>query len=264
MSKADQIREFAHTRYVALARKRGDAEITVRAGDIHRDMKLVSAMPAVCSALGSKKFSELTGVSLVERRGPPQGANVYFRFSLRGGPRGRQLCAETEQTPSPSVSDRMAQKPESQRAVDAAPRRDPNLDGALVLVSCVKSKLTHAAPARELYVSPLFQKMRAFAERAGSPWFILSARYGLVSPDKKIEPYELTLNKMGIAERRAWGQSVTQALAPHLDGIERVIFLAGARYREFLAAPLRQRGITVQVPMEGLAFGEQLAWLSRS
>jgi len=43
-------------------------------------MRLASAMPAVCSAIGSKKFEEFAGVSAIERTGPAQGANVYFRF----------------------------------------------------------------------------------------------------------------------------------------------------------------------------------------
>jgi hypothetical protein len=44
----------------------------------------------------------------------------------------------------------------------------------VVLVGCVKTKLSHAAAARDLYISPLFRKQRAYAEGSGSPWFILS------------------------------------------------------------------------------------------
>lgn len=59
--------------------------------------------------------------------------------------------------------------------------------------------------AKDLYISDWFVKARAYVEQAGDEWFILSAEYGLVSPETVIAPYERTLNTMGIAERRAWG-----------------------------------------------------------
>jgi hypothetical protein len=49
-----------------------------------------------------------------------------------------------------------------------------------VLVSCVKDKLDHPAPAKDLYTSDLFRKARGYAERVGVPWFILSSEHGLV------------------------------------------------------------------------------------
>ena len=52
-----------------------------------------------------------------------------------------------------------------------------------VLVGCVKSKLDHPAPARDLYTSALFRKARAHAEATGGPWFVLSAEHGLHLPN---------------------------------------------------------------------------------
>lgn len=46
----------------------------------------------------------------------------------------------------------------------------------VVLVGCVKRKLSHPAPARDLYTSPLFAKGRAYAEASGAAWFVLSAQ----------------------------------------------------------------------------------------
>ncbi len=39
-------------------------------------------------------------------------------------------------------------------------------------------------------------------ERTGAPWFILSAEYGLLSPETEIAPYERTLNTMSVSDRR--------------------------------------------------------------
>ena len=47
-------------------------EVTVKAGDVHRQMKLTNRMPAVCEALRSKILQSRCGVRLVEWSGPEQ------------------------------------------------------------------------------------------------------------------------------------------------------------------------------------------------
>lgn len=129
----------------------------------------------------------------------------------------------------------------------------------LFLVSCVSAKRPHPAPARDLYVSPLFLKARDFVEGSGCPWFILSAEHALLPPETVIAPYERTLNAMPVQHRRAWAERVLAALWPRLSGVEAVVFFAGQRYREFLQEPLRSR-VAVEVPLAGMRIGEQLHW----
>jgi cytoplasmic iron level regulating protein YaaA (DUF328/UPF0246 family) len=133
----------------------------------------------------------------------------------------------------------------------------------IYLVSCVSKKQSAPAPARDLYTSGLFNKARSYVAKMGQPWFVLSAKYGLVHPDEVIAPYDLTLNTMRVADRRLWASRVLTQLEPHLDGIGSINFLAGQRYREFLEASLRSRGLVVSIPMEGLGIGKQLSWLNR-
>jgi hypothetical protein len=52
----------------------------------------------------------------------------------------------------------------------------------ILLVTCVKSRTARPAAAKDLHTSALFRKDRAYAERAGDPWFILSAEHGLAAP----------------------------------------------------------------------------------
>lgn len=101
-------------------------------------------------------------------------------------------------------------------------------------------------------------KARSYVEATGWPWYILSAEYGLLDPDTVVRPYEKTLNTMPVAERKTWAERVLQSLGPKLEGIDRVVILAGQRYRDFLVPALRARDIQVDVPMEGLRIGEQL------
>jgi hypothetical protein len=56
--------------------------VTIRAGDVHKAMNLSNAYPAVCNAVGGELFTDLAKVTLLEKTGPDEGANVFFRFSL--------------------------------------------------------------------------------------------------------------------------------------------------------------------------------------
>lgn len=136
--------------------------------------------------------------------------------------------------------------------------------GAVVLISCVKSKLPTKAEARDLYTSAQFRGARRYAETLGGPWYVLSALYGLVEPKDEIAPYDLTLNTLPIAKRREWAEKTFDQLMQAQPNLDDVVILAGQRYREFLVPKLVSRGINVSVPMAHLRQGEQLAWLARA
>lgn len=135
----------------------------------------------------------------------------------------------------------------------------------IYLVACVAAKRSVAAPARDLYTSAWFRKARTVAERDGDRWYVLSALHGLLGPDDSVEPYEYTLAHVSASERRAWSRRVLAELERVLSGTERIVVLAGMRYRRDLVPALRERGHEVGVPLEGLRIGHQLqrlnAWL---
>ncbi|MXX88195.1 MAG: hypothetical protein F4213_16750 [Boseongicola sp. SB0677_bin_26] len=132
----------------------------------------------------------------------------------------------------------------------------------MCLVSCVSAKQSAPAKAKDLYVSAWFRKARTCIEPLGCPWYILSAKHGLLDPDAVIDPYEETLNAMPADRRRTWAHGVIEDLAPRLSGVGAVTVFAGMAYREFLEAELRGRGLELYVPMQGLRIGQQLSWLS--
>ena len=140
---------------------------------------------------------------------------------------------------------------------------EKNLTNPVALVSCVKSKRKEKAPARDLYTSPLFVRMRRYAEQNADCWFILSAAHGLLPPDMIVAPYEKTLNKMAKAERTAWAEQVRRQLLEVLRPDAKVIVLAGERYREEIVPFLDTQGFAVEIPMKGLRLGSQLSWLNR-
>lgn len=135
----------------------------------------------------------------------------------------------------------------------------------LHLVSCVKSKLHHAAPARDLYVSTWFRLARAYVEAHGGWWLILSAEHGLLHPDDVVAPYQRTLLRMSVGERRGWADRVISEMRRILPSrLRTVVVLAGARYREFLMDELQLRSQQVLVPLERQGIGQQMRTLKRA
>jgi hypothetical protein len=133
---------------------------------------------------------------------------------------------------------------------------------SVYLISCVSKKSTTPSKARDLYTSDWFLKARDYVESTRSPWFILSAEHGLVPPDLMLAPYERTLNAMSAPERKAWAARVKAQMETSLPDADRIVVLAGLRYREYLMDYLRQRAKLVEVPMEGLTIGKQLHYLT--
>jgi len=125
----------------------------------------------------------------------------------------------------------------------------------LVLVACCSKKMSWAAPARDIYLSPLFRKSRRYAEQHGDGWFILSAKHGLLHPADIIEPYDETLNHKGVGARRNWTTMVAGQLHPHRE--RQLVVLAGGLYCEWTS------GFLVHRPMRGLGIWAQMGWLNR-
>ena len=79
---AARIRRHASDHYVGPVRRAVGRTVTIRAGDVHRDLGLTGRVPAVCGALGSRLFRQLAGVTLLERVGPRESTTTRFRYRL--------------------------------------------------------------------------------------------------------------------------------------------------------------------------------------
>ena len=81
MTLADRIRRFVLSNYVEPARRQGREQITVVAGEVHRQMNLMNRVPAVVGALKSRRFEEMAGVKLLRIEG--RCPSTTCRFVLR-------------------------------------------------------------------------------------------------------------------------------------------------------------------------------------
>ena len=133
--------------------------------------------------------------------------------------------------------------------------------GRIVLISCASKKLDKRAKARDMYTSTLFRYSLEYAEKLRpKSIFILSAKYGLLPLNKRIKPYDQTLNTMSAKEIRAWSETVLSQLRKKANiKKDHFIFLAGSRYRKYLIPHMS----SYEVPMEGKRIGEQLQFLKR-
>lgn len=70
---AKGIREYLRSRYIEPARQRRETLVTVRAGDIHRELGLRNRVPNVCQVMESRLLEKEAGVKVRSRQGPPSG-----------------------------------------------------------------------------------------------------------------------------------------------------------------------------------------------
>lgn len=156
-------------------------------------------------------------------------------------------------------------RPSARAATPTPSARDhrPRTESAdIVLVTCVKSKLSRPAPARDLYTSSQFRKQREYAERTGLPWYILSAEHGLVAPEEWLAPYDRYLPETPATYRAAWGSWVAarlELLAGSLRG-KVVEVHAGSAYLDAVRPHLEGLGAVVTEPLQGLSMYERPGW----
>ena len=128
----------------------------------------------------------------------------------------------------------------------------------IVLLACVATKLPHAAPARELYNSPLFKSSLRYAESLHpDDIVILSTKHYVVPLNKVLKPYNKTLLNMPQDEVREWAVQVLKILADKYDlDNDKFIILAGDKYRKYITPELAHWS----APLKGLRIGQQLSW----
>ena len=107
-------------------------------------------------------------------------------------------------------------------------------------------------PVARLFRSPQFAGARAHAERSGLPWFVLSAKHGLLEPGDVVGPYDVQIDERSGAYRAAWGEWVVAQLGERvpLEGVT-VEVHGGVDFAQPLRQPLARRGAALDLPLPG-------------
>ncbi|MDL0130942.1 hypothetical protein PNP59_08320 [Halobacterium salinarum] len=122
------------------------------------------------------------------------------------------------------------------------------------LVGCGDAKHDGLLPAREKYRSTYFGLKRDFAETLCARWWILSAKFGLLDPDRVIDDYDVAITDDDV-DTAQWVEDVRTALSdvgwPETtedgrDLVWELYVLAGSDYLE--AADQDGNALRVQLP----------------
>ena len=131
----------------------------------------------------------------------------------------------------------------------------------IALISCSKEKKDYPCPAWELYsASNLFSLSYQYAKKVADKIFILSAKYGLVSENQIIPPYNQTLKEMNRQQQLNWASGVLEALGRECNlSSDHFILLAGNTYCRDLVQHLPNHSL----PLDGLRMGERMSRLKK-
>jgi hypothetical protein len=132
---------------------------------------------------------------------------------------------------------------------DSAPE---DAGSRIVLVGSSGDVARSPRPARELFESPGFARAREHAVRTGRPWFVLSAKHGLLDPDDVVSPFDLLIGDQPAGYRAAWAEWVVVQLADRvrLPGAT-VEVHGGVDFAQALRIPLERRGARTEIPLPG-------------
>lgn len=117
----------------------------------------------------------------------------------------------------------------------------------IALVTCVAPKLGIPAPAKKIYIGPIFEKIMHYANSIDpDKIFILSGKYGLLKLDQVIEPYDVNLNLVSEEALQEWSNQVLADLAKEADlEKDHFIFLTNVIYRKYLVEAIKY----IEVPL---------------
>lgn len=168
---------------------------------------------------------------------------------------------------------------------DGGGREDSTPSGPLVrraaLVGCGDAKHDGLLPAREKYRSTYFGLKRDFAETLCARWWILSAKFGLLDPDRVIDDYDVAITDDDV-DTAQWVEDVRTALSnvewPETtkdgrDIVWELYALAGSGYLEAAdqdgnalrvqLPDVTPKDVTIRFPFDDLAgIGYQNGWLA--
>jgi hypothetical protein len=106
----------------------------------------------------------------------------------------------------------------------------------LVLTGCSKTKVGNTPETKleadKLYIGSLFMAVKKFASVNGYPLKIISAKYGLVDSNQIIEGYDKIIKyRRDVLNIQP---QVTEKILEHIDNYDKIIVIAGTKYRETL------------------------------
>ena len=127
----------------------------------------------------------------------------------------------------------------------------------IAFIGCAKKKKSHKCKVEEMYSpSTLFRLTLQYCKQHFDKIFILSAKYGVLQLNDKIEPYNITLNKMSKQKRVIWGVKILNWINSNLDIYDEIYIFAGKNYYKYINIYNK-----INLPFGNMKMGERVKWL---
>ncbi len=145
---------------------------------------------------------------------------------------------------------------------NATPKRKGK--GKLIIVQCGGKKIWNEnpllgpVPAKDAYTSPYFKLNKAYAEKFGDHWLILSAKYGFLEPTQEIENYNVTFKKLS-SDCISDDKLKNQVRSRNLSQYKVVIVLGGEDYYQKARSAFEKTDCIVKSPLRGMPIGVRMA-----
>lgn len=128
----------------------------------------------------------------------------------------------------------------------------------VVLIGCGKSKQNKKCQAQNMYIGKYFKTCLDYAKTFKSDVYILSAKYGLLSLEQEIEPYDKTLNTMSKSDSLKWKDTVEKQILESGIPLDEVVFVCGKNYSKHISKMFKK----CVYPLEGLTgMGHQISYM---
>ena len=124
--------------------------------------------------------------------------------------------------------------------------------GRVVLIGSSGATASTPLPAARLFESAGFVRAREYAASSGHPWFVVTAKHGLLDPDDVVAPFDVQLGDQSMGYRNAWGEWVVAQLGDRLL-LEHVTVEVhgGVDFAQPLRGPLTRRGAAMDLQLPG-------------
>lgn len=123
----------------------------------------------------------------------------------------------------------------------------------IALISCGKAKRDGTHAAQNLYNGSYFKQALAYAQKHFDATYILSAYYGLLTLDQKVDSYDLIITQLSKEQRKRWGLAVAKQIRYTINKNDNLYFLAGEEY----CKPLLPYFPNATVLFKGMRIGER-------
>jgi len=138
-------------------------------------------------------------------------------------------------------------------------KKDPDFK-TIAIIPCTAQKSEVGGPAREVWIGGHFQLTLAYVEYFMDQIYIMSYKYGIIEPERYIEPYDIDMRLEKASERIKWWymmrehiEELVEREKPDLVALFTGSFERSRIIREFV----RNKCNNVIVPWVGLGTGER-------